>query len=124
MFYGEKGSLLIGSGDHYTIYDLKGNVIKSEDSRFNVDTMDRRRPSQQLDALHIQDFFRGITDGKNVRGGVEDAHKSTLLCQLGNIAYRTKSVLEINPINGHVRDNLRARELWVKSYHEGFEPRI
>ena len=26
MFYGEKGSLLIGAGDHYTIFDLKGKV--------------------------------------------------------------------------------------------------
>ena len=122
MFYGEKGSLLIGQGDEYTLFDLKGNVIKDVKSRFTADPMNRISPSQQLDALHIQDFFTGIREGRPVRGGVEDAYKSTLLCQLGNIAYRTGAALEIDPATGDVRHHKAAKALWEKPYHAGFEP--
>lgn len=122
MFYGEKGSLLIGQGDEYTVYDLNGKVIKEVKSRFTADSMNRINPSQQLDALHIQDFFTGIREGRPVRGGVEDGYKSTLLCQLGNIAYRTGSVLEIDPASGNIRNNKEAKKLWEKEYYPGFEP--
>jgi len=122
MFYGEKGSLLIGQGDEYTVYDLNGKVIKEVKSRFTADSMNRINPSQQLDALHIQDFFTGIREGCPVRGGVEDGYKSTLLCQLGNIAYRTGSVLEIDPASGNIRNNKEAKKLWEKEYYPGFEP--
>lgn len=122
MFYGEKGSLLIGQGNEYTIFDLKGKVIKDVKSRFTADPMNRISPSQQLDALHIQDFFTGIREGRPVRGGVDDAYKSTLLCQLGNIAYRTGTALEIDPTTGDIRHNKEAKALWEKPYHAGFEP--
>src|SRR5690606_28075902 len=121
MFYGEKGSLLIGQGNEYTLFDLKGNVMKDVKSRFTADPMNRISPSQQLDALHIQDFFTGIRDGRPVRGGVEDAYKSTLLCQLGNIAYRTGAALEIDPASGNIRNNKEAKKLWEKEYYPGFE---
>lgn len=124
MFYGEKGSLLIGAGDHYTIFDLKGKVVKAVDSQFRVDPMNQRRPSQLLDALHIQDFFSGIRDGTRVRGGVDDAHKSTLLCQLGNIAFRTQRTLETHPKDGSILNDSEANMFWSKSYHHGFEPKL
>ncbi len=122
MFYGEKGSLLIGRGDEYTIFDLKGKVIRDVRSRFVADPMNRTNPSQQLDALHIRDFFDGIRKGTPVRGGVEDGYKSTLLCQLGNIAYRTGAALQIDPANGKILNNKKAMKLWKKDYHRGFEP--
>jgi len=124
MFYGEKGSLMIGQGDEYTVFDLKGKVIKDVKSKFTADPMNRMRPSQRLDALHIQDFFDGIRNGVSVKGGVEDGFKSTLLCQLGNIAYRTRSSLQIDPANGNIIDNKEAIGLWKKEYHPGFEPTV
>lgn len=124
MFYGEKGSLMIGQGDEYTLFDLKGKVIKTVNSKLAADPMNRTSPSQQLDALHIQDFFAGIQNGTPVKGGVEDGYKSTLLCQLGNISYRTQATLEISPESGNILDNKEAMKLWRKAYSPGFEPKI
>ncbi len=124
MFYGEKGSLMIGQGDEYTVFDLKGKVTKDVKSKLTADPMNRMRPSQRLDALHIQDFFNGIREGVSVKGDVEDGFKSTLLCQLGNIAYRTRSSLQIDPASGHIVDNKEAIGLWKKEYHPGFEPTV
>lgn len=124
MFYGENGSLLIGQGNEYKILDLKGQVIKEVNSDFTVDPMSQVSPSQQLDALHIQDFFSAIREGRPVKSDVEDNYKSTLLCQLGNIAYRTGSMLQIDPATGNILKNSEAMRLWTKEYHPGFEPKI
>ena len=124
MFYGENGSLMIGQGDEYTLFDLKGNVVKTVNSKLKADPMNRMSPSQQLDALHIQNFFAGIKNGTPVKGEVKDGYKSTLLCQLGNIAYRTQTSLEISPENGGILNNKEATRLWRKEYCPGFEPKI
>lgn len=124
IFYGENGSLMIGQGDEYTLFDLKGNVIKTVNSKLTANPMNRTSPSQQLDALHIQNFLAGILNGTPVKGGVEDGYKSTLLCQLGNIAYRTEATLAISPENGNILHNKEAIRLWEKEYCPGFEPKL
>lgn len=124
MFYGEKGSLLIGGGNHYTIFDLKNKIIKEVKSEVKTNTMNRMNPSHQLDALHIQDFFEGIRKGIIVKGNVTDGHKSTLLCQLGNIALLTGDVLHINPEDGRICDNQKAMAYWSRDYEPGWEPKL
>ena len=124
MFYGENGSLLIGQGNEYKIFDLKGKIVKEVKSEFTADPMNRTNPSQQLDALHIRNLFSAIRKGSQVRSGIEDNYKSTLLCQLGNIAYRTGTMLQIDPATGAIKGNHEAMGLWTKKYHPGFEPEI
>ena len=52
------------------------------------------------------------------------AHRSTLLCHLGNIAYRTGSTLHTDPANGHIIDNPDAQALWSRDYADGWEPKV
>ncbi|WP_294080779.1 Gfo/Idh/MocA family protein [Proteiniphilum sp. UBA5384] len=124
MFYGENGSLLIGQGNEYKVFDLKGKIVKEVKSEFTADPMNRTNPSQQLDALHIQNFFSAIREGSQLRSDIEDNYKSTLLCQLGNIAYRTGTMLQIDPASGAIIGNQEAMGLWTKEYHPEFEPEI
>ena len=42
---------------------------------------------------------------------IEKGHRSTLLCHLGNIAYRTQRMLKCNPENGHILDDAAAMAL-------------
>lgn len=122
IFYGDKGALKINGGNNYTIYDLKGNVEKEVKHGETVDARDAGDPSKNLDAYHINNFFDGIRNGTPVRSDIEGGHKSTLLCQLGNIAQRVGRSLDINPENGHILNNEEAMKYWSREYQPGWEP--
>jgi predicted dehydrogenase len=124
MFYGETGSLLIEGGNSYKIYDLKSNLIKEVKNNTKVDARNVADPAQQLDALHIQNFFDGIRKGTKVASEIEGGHQSTLLMQLGNIALRTGRTLNINPKNGHIINDEEAIKYWRREYQPGWEPKV
>jgi hypothetical protein len=86
VFYGENGSLLIPSRNSYTIFDLQGKVIKEVKEQQKIDPRDLSNPSEQVDALHIQNMFDAINNGAPLHSGVDSGFKSTLLVQLGNIS--------------------------------------
>ena len=123
-FYGEKGTLVIGGGNTYKIYDLKNKLIKEVKNDIKIDTQSVVSPSQALDAIHIQNFFDAIRKGTALNAEIETGFKSTLLTQLGNIALRTGSELKIDQTNGHILDNAEAGAYWKRTYEPGWEPEI
>jgi predicted dehydrogenase len=124
IFYGEKGSLLIESGNSYKIFDLDNKVVKDAKNDLPIDPRNKMNPSQALDAIHIQNFFDAIKKGSALASDINGGHKSTLLCQLGNIAQRTGETLTIDPSNGHILNNKAASKLWQREYEKGWEPTI
>jgi predicted dehydrogenase len=124
IFYGENGSMQIQSGNDYKIFDLKNNLVKEVKNDFVIDPRNLQNPSQQLDALHIRNFFDGIRLGTPVISDIDGGHKSTLLVQLGNIAQRTGHTLNINPKNGHILNDPEAMKLWSREYEPGWEPKV
>ena len=86
MFYGDNGSLLITGSNAYTVYDLKNKVVKDVQSNIAIDPRNLMNPAEQLDALHIQNFFNAIRKSEPLHSDIASGHKSTLLVQLGNIA--------------------------------------
>jgi predicted dehydrogenase len=71
---------------------------------------------------HMENFIAAIRTGAKLNCGIEDGHKSTMLAHLGNIAYRTGSILDVNPNNGHVKKNAAAHKLWASEYRKGWFP--
>ncbi len=124
MFVGEKGSILITGGNSYKIFDLEGNEIKAVEKKDKIDPRNPASPAQQLDGLHIQNFFEGIKNGTEVRSNIDSGHKSTLLVQLGNIAQRVGHSLEIDPENGHIMGDREAKKLWSRDYEKGWEMKL
>jgi len=47
-------------------------------------------------------------------------HRSTLIPQLGNIAFRTGGMVNCDPTNGHILDNPQAELLWHRNYEPGW----
>ena len=124
IFYGEKGSLLIEEGNAYKIYGLDNKLIKEVKANRTVNAQDRMNPSQSLDALHIQNFFEGIKHGATLNAEIVGGYQSTLLAQLGNIALRSGTTLDIDPANGHILNNKKAQQFWKREYQKGWEPSV
>jgi predicted dehydrogenase len=124
IFYGENGSLQINGGNSYAIHDLKNKLVKEVKNDMNVDARSLTSPSQALDALHINNFFDAIKKGTSLNSDILSGHQSTLLVQLGNIAQRTGSTLNIDPKNGHILNNKEAMKYWSRTYQKGWEPTV
>ncbi len=124
IFYGENGALQIESGNSYKIHDLKNKLVKEVKNERPVDARNVADPSQNLDALHILNFFDGIRTGAKLSSDILSGHQSTLLVQLGNIAQRTGRTLNIDPKNGHIISDADAMKLWKREYEPGWEPKV
>ena len=125
IFYGEEGSMLFPGGNNYTVFDLQENVIKEVKVEEVMDTSNLVSPFDELDAMHINNFFEGIRQGAGkLNADIESGHKSTLLVQLGNIAQRVGHSLEIDPENGHVLGDEEANTHWSRSYEPGWEMKL
>jgi len=125
IFYGEKGSMLFPGGNNYTIFDLENNIVREVKWGDKIDTGNLVNPYNDLDAIHINNFFDGVRNGRGkLNADIESGHKSTLLVQLGNIAQRVGHSLEINPENGHILKDKEASKLWSRSYEKGWEMKI
>jgi len=109
LFVGETGSLAI-TGGNYVIYDLRGRET-------------RRVAGAGTDIMHMDNFLNVCRGNGRLNSEIEEAHKSTLLCHLGNISYRVSRTLACNGADGHIREDAAANRLWTREYAPGFEPR-
>ncbi|HUQ67733.1 MAG TPA: Gfo/Idh/MocA family oxidoreductase [Flavitalea sp.] len=123
MFYGETGSMLV-DGNEYKVYDLDNKLLKEVNSKISIDARNKVNPSTALDALHIQNFFEAIKKGTKLNADIHGGHQSTLLCQLGNISLRSGHALQIDPVNGRIKNDPEAEKFWHRTYHPGWEPTI
>ena len=109
-FYGEKGTMVIDGGG-YKVFDFKGAELD-------------KGSGPAGDTEHLQNFLDCIRSGKRPNAEIEEGHKSTLLCHLGNIAWRTSHTLRIDPTNGHILGDAEAQALWGREYRPGWEPKV
>ena len=107
-FYGTKGTLAI-SGSGYRILDLQGEEIA-------------KKNGEGGDRSHMGNFFDCIRSGETPNSEIEIGQKSTLMCHLGNMAYRTGSMVHFDPKKKQIIDNPAAEKLWARDYRPGWEP--
>jgi hypothetical protein len=123
IFYGEKGTMVIPGGDDYKIYE--GNkMMKEVKSPIKVDATNTVGMGEQLDGLHLVNFIEAVRGKSKLNAPIPEGHKSTILPQLGNIAFRTGSTLHCNPSNGHILNNKEAVKLWRRDYEKGWEMKL
>jgi predicted dehydrogenase len=109
-FRGEGGVITVSDGK-YRHYDERGNLVQEFSGPGG-------------DGDHFANFLDCIREEKRPNADIEDGHKSTLLCHLGNIAYRQQKTLQTDPANGHIVGDKDAAALWSKEYREGGRPVI
>lgn len=109
-FHGSEGMMhFFDTG--YRIEDMKGEVVAEQTG-----------PND--DATHVEDFLSAIRDSRRPNADIEEGHKSTLLCHLGNISSRTGRALNTDPQDGKIQDDETASALWTKEYREGWTPNL
>ena len=110
-FYGDKGSLVL-DGASYRVFDPDGKQTAIQSQGFNGHDP------------HLRNFLACIRSGERLNAEIEEGQKSTLLCQLGNIAYRTGHTLNLDPANGHIQNDPAAEALWSREYRPNWEPKV
>jgi predicted dehydrogenase len=114
-FYGEKGCVAV-AGNACIIYDLNNKVIREIKSE--------REGLFGFDSIHFNNFLEGIREGKPLKSEIEDGQKSTMLCHLGNIAWRTGRTVNFDPQTRKVVGDEAAAALCTRAYREGWEPKV
>ncbi|MCH2614096.1 MAG: hypothetical protein MKZ70_05310, partial [Opitutales bacterium] len=109
-FYGDGGTMAFDFSG-YKVYDTEGMLVEE-------------REGTPGDVPHFQNHCDAIRDGADLNQDIEEGQKSTQWCHLGNIAYRTQSVLEVDPKTGRIRNNPQALKLWGRSYSKGWKPKV
>ncbi|MDR2809415.1 MAG: Gfo/Idh/MocA family oxidoreductase [Tannerellaceae bacterium] len=121
VFYGETGSMETGHNG-YRVHDLSNKLVKEVDSKDVIDGTNTSSPAANLDIVHIADFLDAIKNNRRPNADVAELHKSTVLVQLGNIAWRTGQRLVVDPSSGHILNSPEAQALWSRTYEPGWEP--
>ena len=109
-FHGDNGILIIAS-NNYRVLDPNGKQLFKFEGKWN-------------DADHFGNFVRAIRDGEKLNSPIADGQKSTLLCHLGNIAWRTGKTLQLDPATGHLRKRADAGGLWEREYRRGWRSEL
>src|ERR1043166_4889239 len=109
-FYGEKGSMTI-AGNDVKVYDLNSKVVREVKGKFD-------------DTIHFANFLDGIREGKTLNSEIEDGQRSTLLCHLGNIAWRTGHTLNFDSKSQKIVGDKSAEALVKREYRSGWEPKV
>jgi hypothetical protein len=112
LFYGGNGTLAVAR-DTYTIYDPKGVKVSEG------------KGAGGGDVAHIGNFIETIRGNAKLNSPIDEGQKSTMLCHLANIAYRTRTTVQCDPKTGKVLDHPAAEKLWSRpEYRKGWEVKI
>jgi predicted dehydrogenase len=109
-FYGDNGSLVLGSSN-FQVFDMQGKQL--EEVAITRGEME-----------HLSNFLASIRGDETPNAEIEEGVKSTMLCNLGNIAYRTQSTVHFDTAKRQIVDNPEAVALWRRDYAEGWEPQV
>lgn len=117
--HGENGSVVMDR-QGYTVYDQDNKEIWKRARSTTVSTLDTTGGGGLTDE-HIANFLKVIREGGDQYAPIDEGHKSTLLCHLGNIAQHTGRTLKCDPASGRILDDEVSMALWGRSYEPGWE---
>jgi predicted dehydrogenase len=127
IFHGERGTVLqVHDGWVAWANDKERTVLERGGSveRGSVDVTNTVSPDAALDGLHLQSFLAAVRGERPTPSPMTEAHKSVLLCQLGNIAWFTGRALDVDPRDGRILHDAEAMSWWSREYEPGWEPAV
>ncbi len=122
--YGMHG---VDSGNAF--YGTKGYMIFSRRGFFRTYLGKKEEPGPKSGQAgrvgapipsHMQNFINCIRSRKPTKADVEIAHRTCALIHLGEIAYRTRAVLEFDPKTEKITNSKEANAMLSKKYREPY----
>jgi predicted dehydrogenase len=110
IFYGDTGVMIFAS-DKCRFCDLEDKVLASFSGPTDV-------------VSHFTNFTDAIRDGKKLNSDIEEGQQATMLCHLGNIAWRTGHTVNVDPQTHTIVGDEAAQALWQREYRPGWEPKV
>lgn len=109
-FYGEEGSMVVGESV-CRWFDKAGKQTSES-------------PAGHGGNEHIANFLANVRSGGRPNADIEEGVKSTTLCHLGNIAYRTGRTIQFDPDRKQIVGDDEAAQFWSREYRPGWEPKV
>lgn len=110
VFQGDAGSLLLLDAG-WKQFDAKKQVVAEGAGKWD-------------DTLHFANFVAAIRGEAKLNSEIAEGQKSTLLCHLANLAWRTGQTVDCDPATRQLVGNRAAKKLWSREYRRGWEPKV
>jgi predicted dehydrogenase len=104
-----------------TLFGEKGTMIFDKQGWHIRDGVEASDKYVEMEGAHYRNFLDCIKDGKRPNADIEEGHKSTRLCHLGNIALRVGRVLHFEAQTEKLTGDAEANQLLGRSYRKPFE---
>jgi predicted dehydrogenase len=118
-YYGSAiGVEFLGDGGSFLLLDGEWKVFDPNNKLVSEGKAPRR------DADHFLNFIEGVRGNAKLNSEIEEGQKSTLLCHLGNIAWRTGHTLTLDPVKKTILNDRAATKLMRREYRKGWEPKV
>jgi predicted dehydrogenase len=121
---GTTGTVLVDR-QGYEIYDWQG----TKTSEFKVSNAASASSSDLVGAdtmtnLHFANFIAAIRSGIPLHAPIAEGNVPVTMLQLSNIAWSVQRELSLDTLNGKVKNDSEAMEMWGRQYEKGWAPTI
>ncbi len=117
------GGTLYGKSFGVALYGTEGTWV-SDGNGWEIHVgkeVETHKDNNGLNA-HLANFFDCMRTRETPNGSLEEGHRSTVLCHMGNIAYRLRENLEFDPSTQRFVGNDAANELLGRDYRAPYTP--
>ena len=103
-----------------TLYGEKGTLTFDKKGWHVIDGVSASDKTAEMERPHLRNFLDCIKNHHLPNADIEEGHKSTRLCHLGNIAYRVGRSLRFDAQAESIPGDAEAQQLLGRAYREPF----
>jgi len=109
-----------GDDGWITLYGEKGTLVFDKNGWHVSDGVEASDKDAPIERPHLRNFLDCVKSGKRPNADIEEGHKSTRLCHLGNIAYRLGRALRFDAKTETITGDEEANKLLGRTYRKGY----
>jgi len=109
-----------GQGFGVILYGENGTLMFDNHGWHVQDGITASDKSGEMQRAHVRNFLDCVKNGRRPNADIEDGHKSTRLCHLGNIAYRTGRAIRFDGKTETCGTDAEANRMLGRTYRKPF----
>ena len=102
------------------LYGEKGTLVFDKNGWHVEDGIEAKEKAADPERPHLRNFLDCVQAGKRPNADIEEGHKSTRLCHLGNIAFRTGRALRFDAAAETLAGDAGAHRLLGRTYRKPY----